>query len=215
MNAIEIHHLTKVLKGQEVLKDVNLTLEKGEVCGLYGHNGSGKSMLLRAIAGLIQPTKGTVMVFGDQLGKDISFPHSMGLVIENVGFWPYYTGYENLKTLASIQNKITNNEIQENIRRVGLDPEDKRTYHKYSLGMKQRLGIAQAVMEKPDLILLDEPTNALDDEGISLVREIVKEENERGATIVLASHNKEDLSLLCGSFYKMADGRLMEGEYPK
>ncbi|WP_326975313.1 ABC transporter ATP-binding protein [Caproiciproducens sp. R1] len=215
MNAIEIHDLTKVLKQQKVLIDINLILEQGGVYGLYGQNGSGKSMLLRSIAGLIYPTKGTVTVLGKQLGKDISFPQKMGLVIENVGFWPYYTGFENLKTLASIQNKITDDDIRENIKRVGLNPNDKRTYHKYSLGMKRRLGIAQAVMEKPDLILLDEPTNALDDDGIDLVRQIVREENERGATIILASHNKEDLTLLCSRFYKMSDGRLKEGEAPK
>lgn len=215
MNAVEIQGLSKTLKRQKVLKNINLTLERGTVNGLYGHNGSGKSMLLRAIAGLIYPTAGTVTVFGKQLGKDVSFPQSMGLVIESVGFWPYYTGFENLKTLASIRNQISDGEIRENLRRVGLEPSDKRAYHKYSLGMKQRLGIAQAIMEKPDLILLDEPTNALDDDGIQKIRQIVQEENGRGATIVLASHNKEDLRLLCNRFYKMSDGRLEEGDAPQ
>lgn len=213
MFAIEICGFTKVLKQREILKDINLTIEKGTVNGLYGHNGSGKSMLMRAIAGLIYPTKGKVTVFGQELGKDISFPDSMGLMIENVGFWPYYTGFENLKTLASIQNKISDDEIRKSLERVGLDPSDKRTYHKYSLGMKQRLGVAQAVMEKPNLILLDEPTNALDDEGTERIRQIVRQENERGATIVLASHNKEDLTL-CDHFYKMNDGRISEKELP-
>ena len=215
MDAVKICEFTKILKGREVLKDINLTLKQGTVNGLFGHNGSGKSMLMRAISGLIYPTKGSVTVFGKELGKDISFPSSMGIVIENVGFWPYYTGFENLKTLAAIKNKITDDQIKHSIQRVGLDPEDKRTYRKYSLGMKQRLGIAQAIMEEPELLMLDEPTNALDDDGIEKIRQIIHEENERGATIVLASHNKEDLRLLCDHFYKMNDGCLAEGEIEK
>jgi ABC-2 type transport system ATP-binding protein len=214
MNAVEIKNMTKILKKKTILSDINLSLESGLVYGFYGRNGSGKSMLFRAIAGLIRPSKGTVSVFDKVLGKDTSFPESMGLVIESVGFWPYYTGFENLKVLASIKNKILDDDIRENIRRVGLEPDDKRTYKKYSLGMKQRLGIAQAIMEKPDLILLDEPTNALDEDGVNLIRNIVKEEQQRGATILIASHNKEDLSLLCNRFYKMSDGKLTEGEKP-
>ena len=171
-------------------------------------------MLFRAIAGLIRPTEGTVTVFGKKIGEEVSFPESMGLVIESVGFWPYYTGFENLKTLASIQHKISDDEVKQAIRRVGLDPDDKRTYRKYSLGMKQRLGIAQAVMEKPDLLLLDEPTNALDEDGIAQIRKLIQEEQERGATVLIASHNKEDLALLCGKFYQMNDGELTEGKMP-
>lgn len=212
MKAVEISNMSKIIKGKNILSHINLSLDSGEGYGLYGHNGSGKSMLLRAIAGLIHPTEGTVTVFGKKIGEDISFPESLGLIIESVGFWPYYTGFENLKTLASIKNTISDVDIKLAIERVGLDPDDKRTYSKYSLGMKQRLGIAQAIMEKPGLILLDEPTNALDEDGVELVRAVVREEIDRGATVLIASHNKEDLSLLCSKFFKMNDGVLKETE---
>ena len=191
MNAVEISNMSKIINGKTILSHINLSLEQGEGYGLYGHNGSGKSMLLRSIAGLIHPTEGTIKVFDKEIGREISFPESLGLIIESVGFWPYYTGFENLKTLASIKGLISEVEIKHSIKRVGLDPDDKRTYRKYSLGMKQRLGIAQAIMERPDLILLDEPTNALDEDGVELVRTVVREEIDRGATVVIASHNKE------------------------
>lgn len=210
MNAIEIKNYTKVLKGATILSDISLSLESGGVYGFFGHNGSGKSMLFRAIAGLIHPTNGELSVFGKKIGVDISFPESMGLVIESVGFWPYNTGFQNLETLASIKNKITGDEIKTAMTRVGLKPEDKRTYSKYSLGMKQRLGIAQAIMEKPQLILLDEPTNAIDEEGVVMIHNVIKEENQRGATILIASHNTNDLTLLCSRFFKMNDGVLKE-----
>lgn len=210
MSVVEIEHLTKKLKGKVILSDISLSLEEGAAYGFYGHNGSGKSMLFRAISGLIRPTEGTVTVFGRRIGENGSFPESIGLMIESVGFWPYYTGFENLKTLASIKHVISDAEIRRAIERVGLDPDDRRTYGKYSLGMKQRLGIAQAVMEKPDLLLLDEPTNALDENGVELARTIVQEEVLRGACVLIASHNREDLSLLCSRFFKMNDGRLTE-----
>jgi ABC-2 type transport system ATP-binding protein len=212
MNAVEISNMSKIINGKTILSHINLSLEQGEGYGLYGHNGSGKSMLLRSIAGLIHPTEGTIKVFDKEIGREISFPESLGLIIESVGFWPYYTGFENLKTLASIKGLISEVEIKHSIKRVGLDPDDKRTYRKYSLGMKQRLGIAQAIMERPDLILLDEPTNALDEDGVELVRTVVREEIDRGATVVIASHNKDDLSLLCSKFFKMNDGILKETE---
>lgn len=214
MIAVSMDNYTKVLKGRTVLDHINLELESGGSYGFYGHNGCGKSMLFRAVAGLIHPTQGRAEVFGKELGKDVSFPESMGLIIENVGFWPYYTGFENLQMLASIRRRISDAQIGESMRRVGLDPADKRTYKKYSLGMKQRLAIAQAVMEQPDLIILDEPTNALDEDGVEAVRRLVREEQARGATILIASHNREDLKQMCDRFYKMTDGRLEEGERP-
>lgn len=210
MLAVKIDKVSKKLKGRVVLNNVSLELESGKAYGFYGHNGSGKSMLFRAIAGLIRPTAGTVTVYGKKVGDDVSFPENIGLIIESVGFWPYYTGFQNLKTLASIKNMITDDEIKAAISRVGLDPNDKRSYSKYSLGMKQRLGIAQAIMEKPALILLDEPTNALDDDGIRLVRNIVNEEIERGAAVLIASHNRDELNILCTRFFKMNDGNLSE-----
>lgn len=212
--AVVIENYTKIIKKKTVLSEINVSLERGKIFGLYGHNGSGKTMLLRAVSGLIYPTKGCVTVFGEKLGERISFPESLGIVIENVGFWPYYTGLVNLRILASIKKKISEEKIRDSIVRVGLDPDDKRVYGKYSLGMKQRLGIAQAVMEKPDLILLDEPTNALDDEGIERAYQIIREENERGATIVIASHDKDVLRSLCSRCYKMANGQLAEGDIP-
>ncbi len=210
MKAVEICNMSKVIKGKTILSHINLSLESGIGCGLYGPNGSGKSMLLRAISGLIHPTEGSVKVFDKEIGKDVSFPESLGLIIESVGFWPYYTGFENLKTLASIKGILSDADIKRSIKRVGLDPDDKRTYKKYSLGMKQRLGIAQAIMERPDLILLDEPTNALDEDGVELIQNVIREEINRGATVMIASHHKEDLSLLCSKFFKMNDGVLKE-----
>jgi ABC-2 type transport system ATP-binding protein len=205
---VEVKNYTKTIKGQTVLSNVTLQLESGVCYGLYGHNGCGKSMLMRAIAGLICPTEGCVTAFGKDLNNSNSFPDSLGLIIENVGFWPYFTGLENLKLLASIKGEIGEPEIRDAITRVGLDPDDRRVYHKYSLGMKQRLAIAQAIMEKPNLILLDEPTNALDEDGVSLIRKVVQEEAERGATILIASHNREDLTTLCSQFFKMNAGKL-------
>ena len=210
MTAVDIKNYTKVIKGNTILNDITLSLEAGGIYGFYGHNGSGKSMLFRAIAGLLHPTKGEVSVFGKKIGVDISFPESLGLVIESVGFWPYNTGYENLETLASIKNQIKGDDIRLALTRVGLDPDDKRKYSKYSLGMKQRLGIAQAIMEKPQLILLDEPTNAIDEDGVDKIRSVIKEEKERGATVLIASHNSDDLTLLCSRFFKMSDGVLKE-----
>ena len=215
MLAVEVRDYTKVLKKREILKHINLQLEEGGIYGLYGHNGSGKSMLMRAIAGLMLPTSGSVFVFGKEVGRDVTFPPDMGLIIENVGFWPYYTGFENLKMLASIRNEITENDIRETLTRVGLDPDDTRTYKKYSLGMKQRLAIAQAVMERPKLIILDEPTNALDKKGVQLVWNLIREERERGATILIASHNQEDLQQMCSDFFEMYEGRLEIGEMPQ
>jgi len=209
VNAVEITGLSKILKGHAVLNNINISLERGKIHGFFGRNGSGKTMLFRAICGLIKPTSGSIYVYGKKLGKEISFPESLGVIIDSVGFWPHYTGFRNLKFLAAIKNIISDDDIRNAIRRVGLDPDDKRAYKKYSMGMKQRLGIAQAIMEKPNLIILDEPTNALDEEGITLIRNILKEEKERGATILIASHNKEDIELLADYKYKVEQGRVI------
>ncbi len=214
MDGIQLLHYTKILKGRTVLSDVCLELERGGIYGFYGHNGSGKTMLLRAVAGLIVPTEGSVSVFGKQLNEKYAFPENMGLIIENVGFWPDFTGMKNLQLLASVRKKIGDEEIRKTIRRVGLDPEDRRVYKKYSLGMKQRLGLAQAVMEEPELLLLDEPTNGLDDSGIEQFNTIIREEHSRGATILLASHDKEELKLLCGRTFRISDGVVAEEELP-
>ena len=212
MKAIEVRNLTKIIKRRVILDNVNLEIEEGKIYGFYGRNGSGKTMLFRAICGLIKPTSGEVIVFGKRIGKDISFPESVGVIIENVDLWADLTGFQNLKLLATIKNIITDDEIKDAIRRVGLDPEDRRPYKKYSLGMKQRLKIAQAIMEKPKLIVLDEPTNSLDQDGVKLVRQILLEEKEKGATILLASHIKEDIDLLCDYKFVVDSGRVYNSE---
>ncbi|WKV09331.1 ATP-binding cassette domain-containing protein [Thermoanaerobacterium sp. CMT5567-10] len=209
MKYIEIVDLNKTIKDREILKNINLSLDRGKIYGFCGRNGSGKTMLFRAICGLIKPTSGVIKIDNKTLHKDMSFPESIGVIIEYPGFWDYYTGYENLKVLASIKNIVNDEDIKNSLKRVGLDPEDRRTYKKYSLGMKQRLGIAQAIMEKPDLIILDEPTNALDEEGIMMVRNLLLEEKTRGATILIASHNQQDIEILADDIYKMQDGKLI------
>ncbi|MFD2368747.1 ATP-binding cassette domain-containing protein [Brevibacillus sp. GCM10020057] len=208
MNAIEVRQLSKVIGGREILKNIHLSLEKGKIYGFFGHNGSGKTMLFRAICGLIKPTAGSITINGKQLHKDISFPESVGVIIESPGFWSHYTGFENLKLLASIKSIISDADIKNAMMRVGLSPEDDRTYKKYSLGMKQRLAIAQAIMEKPDIIILDEPTNALDEDAVHLVRSILLEEKSRGATILIASHNKEDIAILSDLRFRVNAGEL-------
>lgn len=210
MSTIEVINVSKEIKGHKVLSNVNLTVEKGKIYGFFGRNGSGKTMLFRAICGLIRPTSGEVTVFGKVIGKDTSYPVNLGLIIETVGFWPQFTGFQNLKMLADINQKINDNDIANTITRVGLEPSDKRIFKKYSLGMKQRLGIAQAIMERPDLIVLDEPTNSLDEDGVELVRKILLEEKQRGATILIASHNKDDINLLSDKKYQMDKGVLSE-----
>jgi ABC-2 type transport system ATP-binding protein len=167
-------------------------------------------MLFRALCGLIKPTSGTITINNKVLHRDISFPESIGVIIESPGFWDHYTGFENLKVLSSIKNIIGDEDIRKSIKRVGLDPDDRRIYKKYSLGMKQRLAIAQAIMERPDIIILDEPTNSLDENGVQLVREILLEEKKRGALILIASHNKDDIDILSDVKYKVDNGSVIQ-----
>lgn len=210
MDKIIVRNATKQIKGNMVLDHVNLELDRGGIYGFTGVNGSGKTMLFRAICGLIRLTEGEIEVFSQKIRHDVSFPDSLGVIIESIGFWEEYTGFENLRLLARIKNVIGDKEIKEAIARVGLNPDDQRIYKKYSLGMKQRLGIAEAIMEKPQLLVLDEPTNALDEDGVALVRSILLEEQKRGATILIASHNREDIASLCSRIFRMAEGRLRE-----
>lgn len=191
-----------------MLKDISLQLSSGRIYGLKGNNGSGKTMLLRAICGFIFMDTGEIIVDGKQLGKEMSFPENTGVLIENPSFIEGYTGFQNLKVLSMIRNRVGDQELRESLIRVGLDPDDRRAYKKYSLGMKQRLGIACAIMEHPNLILLDEPVNALDENGIKLVRQILQEEKERGALIIVACHDKEELELLSDKIYTMAEGSI-------
>ena len=208
-NKIVIKGLNKKITGSPVLTDINLEFNGGKVYGLKGKNGSGKTMLMRAVSGLITADSGTVTINGEVLGKQISFPRSIGVLIENPAFISNYTGFKNLSVLASIQKRIGVDRIRQTLEEVGLDPDDKRTYRKYSLGMKQRLGIAAAVMEYPDIIILDEPVNALDESGAMLVREILRKAKERGAIIILACHDREELEFLSDVIYEISDGRIV------
>ena len=207
---VEIKNLNKVIKKNIILSNVNLNLYKGRVYGFCGINGSGKSMLFRAISGLIRPTEGEVLIDSKVLGKDISFPESFGMLIENPGFLPNYTGFQNLKYLADIKKVIDDNGIKEVLKSVGLSPNDKRKYKKYSLGMKQRLGIAQAVMEDPDLIILDEPTNALDDNGQEIVRNLILDLKKNGKLILITNHDRAEMEKVADEIYTIKEGKIAE-----
>lgn len=199
----------KVIKGKEILKDINLELESGVIYGFVGRNGSGKTMLFRALSGLMKIDTGIVMLDEKTLHKDFSVLPSLGIVLENAGLYPNMTGYDNLKYLAGMKRIIGAAEIKRAIKRVGLEQNDKRLYGKYSLGMKQRLAIAQAVMEQPDVIMLDEPTNSLDEFGVEEIRRLILEEKERGALILLASHNKDDINMLVDELYTIEEGSIL------
>lgn len=210
MSYIDINGYTKIIKSNIVLDNINLNLEKGNIYGFIGQNGSGKTMLFRAICGLIRPTKGEVIIDGKAITKDIDFPESCGVIIETPGFWEDLTGFQCLKNIASIKSKINNETIRKWMEKLGLDPDDKRQFRKYSLGMKQKLALVQAFMETPDLIILDEPTNALDEESILKFREILKYLKDNGSTILIASHNKTDIDLLSDKIYKINSGKIKE-----
>ena len=209
---IELNNYCKTIKKVEILKNITLKMESGKIYGLKGKNGSGKTMMMRAICGLILPTSGEVKIDGKIIGKDISFPPSIGVLLENPSFLNEYTGFKNLKIIASIQNRIDDNQINKALTLVGLDPCDKRTYRKYSLGMKQRLGIAAAIMEQPDIVILDEPINALDEAGAKQVREILKQQKERGAVCIIACHDSEELEFLSDEIIEIYEGKIT-GEY--
>ena len=208
MNEIQIVNYTKEIKGRIVLDSVSLTFHPGRIYGLKGVNGSGKTMLLRAVCGLIYPTHGYVEIDGERLGKDISFPRSISALIESPAFLDNFTGYKNLELIASLKEVATKEDIENVLMEVGLDPHDTRTYRKYSLGMKQKLGLACCFMENPDIILLDEPFNALDEESVEKVKKIILKHKERGALIVLACHDGESLSSLSDEIYNIVEGRV-------
>lgn len=205
---IEITDLVKDIKGKRIIDHVTLHLESGKITGLKGVNGSGKTMLMRLVCGLITPTSGSIVINGKRLGKDITFPESVGILIENPAFLDAYSGFDNLKLLASIKHSVGLEEIRQTIARVGLDPDDKKKYRKYSLGMKQRLGIAAAVMEEPDIIILDEPTNALDSDGVAMLKEILHDQRERGALVLISCHDLPTLQELSDEIYLMESGAL-------
>ncbi len=205
---IEVRGLSLTIGKTAILNDVTVSLETGKIHGLIGRNGSGKTMLMKCICGFIRPTRGVVVVDGKRVGKDVDFPKNMGIIIETPGFIPYYSGYKNLKLLAGLRNKIGKEEIIQAMERTGLDPKLKRHVKKYSLGMRQRLGLAQAIMEDPDILILDEPMNGLDKDGVEDMRRYLIDLREQGKTILIASHSSEDISVLCDSVYEMEKGIL-------
>lgn len=203
-------HVYKTIRSAPILQDVTLTLEDGTIYGFVGRNGSGKTMLFRALSGLMKVTRGTVSLDGKVLHRDFSVLPSLGIVLEHVGMYPHLTGVENLRYLAGLTRRAKEADIRTALERVGLDPDDKRTYRKYSLGMKQRLAIAQAIMEQPDVLMLDEPTNGLDDDGVGKIRDLILAEKARGAIVLLASHNQEDIRILSDHLFRIEQGRLEE-----
>ena len=205
---IRTKNATKYIRGALILDKVNVEFESGKIYGLQGPNGSGKTMLMRLVGGLIQPTSGEVYIDENKLGQSFDFPTSMGLLIENPAFLPNYTGLKNLELLAGIKGNVSLEQLQQTIRDVGLNPDDKRKYRKYSLGMKQRLGIAAAIMEKPELILMDEPTNALDDAGVEQICLLLRRERDRGALILMACHDAAILEQMSDEIYTIYEGKV-------
>ena len=205
---INTENLSLTINKTEILRDITISFDKGKIHGLIGRNGSGKTMLMKCVCGFVRATSGKVTVAGKEIGKDCDFPESTGVIIETPGFIPYYSGYKNLKLLADLSGKAGKEEIYNAMRTVGLSPELKRHVKKYSLGMRQRLGLAQAIMEDPDLLILDEPMNGLDKDGVADMRRYLLDLKARGKTIIIASHSAEDIEVLCDTVCEMDKGRL-------
>lgn len=205
---VRVENISKSIKNNLVIDNISMSLQSGKIYGFKGINGSGKTMLMRLICGLIRPTVGSVTINGKTIGKDISFPESIGIFLENPAFLDGYSGFNNLKLLSSIKSTATDDDIKNSLLRVGLDADSKKKYKKYSLGMKQRLGIAAAIMEKPDIVILDEPTNSLDVNGVELVKSIVKEEKERGALVIISCHDADILNELSDEIFDLENGKV-------
>ena len=205
---IEVKNVSLILQKNEILKGVSINFERGKIHGLIGRNGSGKTMLMKCICGFVKPTSGEIYVDKKRIGKDCDFPENIGLIIETPGFIPYYSGFKNLKLLANLRGKINTEQIKKAMERVGLDPNLKRHVRKYSLGMRQRLGLAQAIMENPELLVLDEPMNGLDKDGVGDMRQYLLDLKLQGKTILIASHSSEDIDVLCDTVCEMDKGIL-------
>ena len=203
---IFVENVTKAFGNQEVLKTVCVKFEMGKIYGIVGRNGSGKTVLLKCICGLLYPSTGTVTVGGKVVGKDVDYPENVGFIIETPGFLPRYSGLKNLKYLAAVRGKVKKDEIRKYMELVGLNPDDKKHVGNYSLGMRQRLGIAQALMENPDILILDEPMNALDNNGVEEMRTILLKMKEQGKLIIIASHVRDDIDILCDEVYGIDAG---------
>ena len=207
---LKVINYTKIIKNKVILDNVNLELESGNVYGFFGRNGSGKTMLFRAITSLIHPTEGDVLIDGKSVNHDDFDLSQIGILIEDPGFYPHLTGFENLEMLYTINNKKDSDYIKSVLDRVGLLDAAFKKYKEYSLGMRQRLRIAQAFMEDQKIIILDEPTNGLDEKGIEIIYNLIQEEKNKGKLILLASHNKEDLKMLCDKIYSVREGKIEE-----
>ena len=206
---IEVQNVVKRFRDQVVLKNISISFEKGQIHGIVGRNGSGKTVLFKCICGLMHPEEGVILVNGKRVGRDVDMPEDIGAIIEAPGFMPNNSGYKNLRFLANIRRKIGKEEILNVLKTVGLDPESRKHVGKYSLGMRQRLGIAQAIMEDPEILILDEPMNGLDNAGVQDIRALLLELKAQGKTILLASHNHEDIAALCDTVHEMDGGVLL------
>ena len=205
---IKVENVSLKIKKDMILRNINVEFERGKIHGIIGRNGSGKTMLMKCICGFIKPTKGEITVAGKRIGVDCDFPESVGVIIETPEFIPYYTSFKNLKLLADIRHKISDEDIRRSMELVGLDPKLKKSVKKYSLGMRQRLGLAQAIMENPDLLILDEPMNGLDKDGVGEMRKYLLDLKAQGKTILIASHSAEDIDVLCDGVVEMDKGRM-------
>lgn len=208
---IYVKDLSLKIKNETILSDINLHIEKGKITGLVGRNGCGKTMLMKCITGFVKPTSGEVVFNEKRIGEDIDFPKDTGIIIETPSFIPYYSGRKNLLELASLNKKIGKKEIDKVLEKVGLYEARNKMVRKYSLGMRQRLGIAQALMEEPETLILDEPMNGLDNDCVEMIRKILGQLKEEGKTILLVSHNKEDIRILCDEIYEMDKGKICKG----
>ncbi|MCM1062199.1 MAG: ATP-binding cassette domain-containing protein [Eubacterium sp.] len=205
---IQLENVNLVLQRCEILKNISVHFESGMIHGLIGRNGSGKTMLMKCICGFVKPNSGSITVDGRYIGKDVDFPENTGIIIETPGFIPYYSGFKNLKLLADLRGKISKEDIRKAMEHVGLSPDLKRHVRKYSLGMRQRLGLAQAIMEDPELLILDKPMNGLDKDGVRDMRQYLLDLKAQGKTILIASHSAEDIDLLCDTVCEMDKGVL-------
>ena len=208
-NAVVLRNVSKSFKKEKVLKNITHSFEQGKIHGIMGFNGSGKTVMFKCICGFLRLDEGEILVDGKKIGKETESPEDLGVIIESPGFLPGYSGYQNLSFLAGIRGKIHKKEIRQVLKRVGLDPDSKKHVGKYSMGMRQRLGIAQAIMEEPHLLILDEPMNGLDNHGVKEVRELLLKLKEEGKTILLASHNREDISVLCDTVAEIDKGKII------
>lgn len=205
---IQVQDVSLKIQDASILNHISMEMEVGKIYGLVGRNGSGKTMLMKCICGFVKPTRGVILVNNRKVGVDMDFPENMGILIETPGFIPYYSGYRNLKLLADLRHPLKKEELNHYLELVGLDPTLSRHVGKYSLGMRQRLGLAQALMEEPEILMLDEPMNGLDKDGVADMRKLFLELKEAGKTMVIASHNADDIALLCDHVWELEKGNM-------